>query len=362
MSKPPLLTSSDSPQIFNQPHTRQLLLTISACLAPAALWGMVVFGWYAAVVVVLTIAMALSCEVIIIMILKKRWYFDGHAVLTGLLIAMAMPPTVPLYIPLAAAFFAIAIVKWPLGGTGAAWLHPAAAALIFAMLSWPKEMGDFVLPGFFAASPASAASPQAVVRAWMSSNPLGGLSPGDILTSQGFFHSGFDSTIGDFLNSSVFSPLGATISTGYIDAFLGIGPGAIGQVSSILLLIGSIILIGRKVIMWQICAGFFGMFAVLTYIFGGLPFGTGWFSGDVLFFILRGSFLMVLFFIATDLSTSPLTVKGKWIAGAVLGTVCFAVATIGHGADAAIVAVLASNMLTSVIDRQARVRRTRLRR
>lgn len=356
------LTSADSPQIFDRPTAAQLLGTVILCLLPAAIWGVVAFGWYAGVVLGVAILAAVASELLVLACLGRPWRLDGHPILIGLLIGMVMPPTVPLYVPSAAAFFAIALVKWPLGGLGSSWLHPAAAGWAFALLSWPREMGRFILPQLFSGSASIVPNPGTMIRTWLTANPSGGLAPGDILNSQGFFHSATDNRAADFLNTTFLGPLGASLPAGYVDAFLGIGPGAIGQVSGALLLLGSIVLIARRVVLWQLPAGFFLMFALLTYVFGGLSFGTGWFSGDVLYFVLRGSFLLVLFFVATDLSTTPYTIAGHWVAGLLLGVICFAIAMIGRAADAAIVAVLLVNPLTGVIDNYTRTRRNRLRR
>ena len=97
--------------------------------------------------------------------------------------------------------------------------------------------------------------------------------------------------------------------------------------------------------------------AILTYFFGALPYGGALMSGDVLFMCLRGSFLLVLFFVATDISTGPLTYKGRFLFGIGLGVVTFAIQFIGRGVDAALVAVLVMNMMTGTIDRFCRSRR-----
>jgi electron transport complex protein RnfD len=356
------LASSDSPQVYDRPTTTRLLLTVALCLSPSALWGVLAFGWYAGLVLATALATALATELLVLKLVGRAWRFDGHALVVGLLIGMVMPPAVPLYIPASAAFFAIALVKWPLGGLGASWLHPAAAGWAFALLSWPREMGRYILPPFFAGSSDAVAAPGALIRSWLAANPGGGFAPGDILNGQGYFHSALDGRVVDFLNGVVFAPFGASLPPGYVDAFLGMGPGTIGQTSSILFLVGSVALIARRVVLWQLPAAFFLAFSALMYVFGGLPFGTGWFSGDVLHFVLRGSFLLVLFFVATDFSTTPFMVRGHLVTGLLLGAFCFLISLSGVAADAALAAVLLVNLLTDLIDRQTRNRRLRLRR
>ena len=261
MAKSGMLTISDSPQCFDHPTTRQLYATVIACLVPAAGWGIFMFGWWAALVLCLAVASSVASEYVIVRLLKRNWQFDGQVILTGLLIGMVMPPDVPLFIPILSSVFAVMVVKWPLGGTGSAWLHPAAAGWAFALVSWPEQMGRFKLPVWFSASSDPVSSPAATVKAWLESNPAGGFAPSDILVSQGYFHSAIDNRFTDFINNVVLAPLGAALPVGYVDAFLGISPGSIGQVSAVLLLLGSVVLIGRKVIMWQLPAAFFASFA-----------------------------------------------------------------------------------------------------
>lgn len=364
MAQNGMLTLSDSPQYFDRPTTVRLIGSVVVCLLPAALWGIYAFGLSALLILLVSVVAAEASEWLMRRVRGQALPRDGHAMMTGLLIGMVMPPTVPLWLPAAAAVFAILVIKWPLGGIGSSWIHPAAAAWAFAVISWPQLMGQYALPDFlqgslFALKP----SPDAFgsITAWFTGNVPSGMGPADILSAQGFYRSGLDAGITDLVNRFVLSPFGASLPGSYVDALLGTGPGAIGEVSAALLMLGSVVLIARGIVSWHVPASFFGIFALLTYLFGALPYGGGFMSGDVLFMCLRGSFLLVLFFVATDISTGPLSYKGRLLFGLGLGVLTFLIQFIGRGVDAALVAVLVMNMLTGTIDRLCRTRRAEVR-
>ena len=364
MAQNGMLTLSDSPQYFDRPTTVRLIASVIICLVPAALWGVYAFGLPALAVLLVAIACAEAGEWLMRRIRSQNLPRDGHALLTGLLIGMVMPPAIPLWVPAAASLFAILLVKWPLGGIGSTWIHPAAAGWAFAAISWPQLMNRFSLPDFFRGPIFSLKNSHdafGAISGWFANNPANGMGPSDILAAQAFYRSPFDTTLTDLVNRFVLSPFGANLPGSYVDSLLGTSVGAIGEISAILLMLGSVVLIARGIVSWHAPASFFGSFAVLTYIFGALPYGGGFFSGDVLFMCLRGSFLLVLFFVATDISTGPLSYKGRCLFGLGLGLVCFLIQFIGRGVDAALVAVLVMNMLTGSIDRLCRTRRPEVR-
>ena len=355
-----MLTVSDSPQYFDRPTTARLIGSVIACLLPAALWGVYAFGLAALLVLVVAVLAAESAEWLLSRLRGQATPRDGHAVLTGLLIGMTMPPGVPLWLPVVASVFAIFVVKYPMGGIGSTWMHPAAAGWAFVSLSWPQLMGRFSVPDFFKGPLFGAkTSPDAfgAISAWFTGNPASGLGPADILSSQGFYRSPFDTLVTDLVNRFILAPFGANLPGSYVDSLFGTGPGAIGEISALLLMAGSVVLIARGIVSWHVPVAFFGLFALLSFCFGAIPCGGGFLSGDVLFMSLRGSFLLVLFFVATDISTGPLTYKGRFLFGLGLGLVTFLIQFVGRGVDAALVAVLVMNMMTGTIDRFCRPRR-----
>lgn len=360
MSQPVQLSLSASPQFFDKPHTARLTWTVFACLVPAALWGVLSYGVNALLVVLFSVLSATIVDALILRRLGRGLPNDGHAALMGLLVAMTMPPAVPLFVPPLAAAFAIAVVKWPLGGTGSAWLHPAAAGWAFAYIAWPQHMGRYLSPGTFTGEHARVSNDAVgAVSNWLASNGGNGLSPSDILNSLGLARSQYDMAVTDFLNNTIFAPFGAYLPGGFVDAMLGTAPGVIGATSALMLMLGSILPLSKKVVGWQAPVGYFASFGILLWTFGGLANGAGLGKGDVLFYVLHGSFLLVLFFMATDISSTPMTGSGRFWFGIGLGLFSVCLVMLGADGQAPIVALLLMQLLTGTIDRLSSPRRLR---
>ena len=135
-----------SPQIHESTSTASIMWSVSACLLPSAIWGIYVFGVDALVVLLVAIASAVGFELAVGMISRRVTIRDGSAFLTGLLIGFNMPPSLPLYIPVIASFFAIVVVKWTFGGLGGNWMNPALAGRVFVFFSWTGHMTNWKMP------------------------------------------------------------------------------------------------------------------------------------------------------------------------------------------------------------------------
>jgi Na+-translocating ferredoxin:NAD+ oxidoreductase subunit D len=337
------LSMGNAPFAFDKRTSASLTWGASAALLPALGWGLYCFGLQALVLVAASILGALVGEAVASGLRRRFTLLDGSAFLTGLLVGMAMPPGVAPYVPLLASLFAVSVVKGAFGGLGANWMNPALAGIAFALLNWPEQMGAWSLPrqlGNLAG--VSGATPLGLCRAHAGSSALGA-SPMDILTAAGAKFTYLDSSITDFLNQGLFSRLGADLPGGYVDLLVGNKQGAIGELSAILILAASILLLSRRMIRWEIPASVLGSFAVLTWVFGGLPYGRDFFSGDVLFSLLSGSFLLVAFFMATDPVTSPSSRPGMLIYGIGIGIVTFVLRSFGASAEGSAFAVILMN-------------------
>jgi electron transport complex protein RnfD len=155
--------------------------------------------------------------------------------------------------------------------------------------------------------------------------------------------SALDASVTDALNQGIFGRLGADLPSGYIDLLVGNKSGALGELSALLILAASIVLLSRKMIRWEIPASIIGSFAILTWVFGGLPLGKGFFAGDVLFAVLSGSFLLVAFFMAPDPVTSPSSRTGMLIYGIGVGLLSFLLRAFGASAEGTAFAVILMN-------------------
>ena len=348
------LVLGQAPHIYHPQSTASLTWGTAAALLPAALWGAYSFGPAVGLAVAASVLAALIGEAFVGLLLRRFTLGDGSAFLTGLLIGLAMPPGVPLFIPVAASLFAVMLVKGSFGGLGSNWMNPALGGIVFALLDWPRQMGAWFAPRSLAGVVGvSGATPLSFVKQHaLSGQALA--SPLSLLHSSGLRFSDLDHRITDLLNLSLFGKLGSDLPGGYVDLLVGNKAGSPGELSAVLILIASIVLLSRRMIRWEVPASMVGGFALLTWVFGGLPFGSGFFSGDVLFSLLTGSFLLVAFFMATDPVTSPSTRSGMIIYGLGIAAVTYLIRTFSSLPEGSAFAVLIMNCLTPMLGRRSR--------
>ncbi len=331
--------------------------TVVACLIPAALWGVYVFGLRALLVLAVAVASAVVAEALAARALGRRTLGDGSAVVTGLLVGMTMPPAVPIAIPIVASAFAMLVVKWTFGGLGANWMNPALAGRVFVFFSWTGAMTRWTMPKTLPAPDGfSAATPLGIVKAAQNGGRTG-TAPLELLREAGYPISGTDASVTEWLNAHILGSLGINLPEGYVDLFVGNVSGSIGEVSALLLLAGTIVLFARRVVRRHIPVAFFGTFALFTRVFGGVATGQGFFAGDVLFAALTGGLVLALFYMATDTVTTPLTRGGMLVYGAGVGFLTFLLRTFGRFPEAAALAIILMNVMVPLIDRWTQPRR-----
>jgi electron transport complex protein RnfD len=344
------LVVGPSPYAFHRQTTASFMWGTAALLMPAVAWSLYCFGSAAALPLLCSIIAALAGEAALAGIKGRFTLVDGSAFLTGLLVGMAMPPGVPLYIPGAASLFAVLIVKGAFGGLGSNWMNPALGGIAFAILDWPKAMGAWILPAQLAAADGvSGASPLGLLRGRLAQAPAGS-DTFSLLTAAGLKISDFDRNVTDILNTGLFSRLGADLPSGYIDLLVGNRAGAIGEISALLILAASIVLISRKMLRWEIPASILGSFALLEWSFGGLAFGKGLFAGDALFSLFTGSILLVAFFMATDPVTSPSSTGSMLVYGIGVGMLTFLFRSFGSNPEGSAFAVIIMNCFVPFIE------------
>jgi electron transport complex protein RnfD len=160
-----------------------------------------------------------------------------------------------------------------------------------------------------------------------------------------------DASVTETLNKILFSHIGAELPGGYVDLLIGNKPGALGELSALLILAASIFIISRRFVRWEIPASIVTTFALLTWTFGGLPFGNGFFAGDMLFSIFSGSFLIVTFFMAPDPVTSPSSLIGMSIYGMGIGALIFLFRSFGLSAEGSAFAVILMNCVVPALSK-----------
>jgi electron transport complex protein RnfD len=322
---------------------------VSLSLIPASIWGVFLFGFPAVRVILASLCAALIAEVASSALFRRFTLGDGSAFLTGLLVGLLMPASVPLYVPAAAAAFGILVVKQSFGGLGRNWMNPALGGVVFALLSWGSSMTRWAPVGDASAGTA-AVPPLEALRSSLAAAGAAG-RPLDVLASHGYVFSTLDGRIVSWLNAHILSPIHATLAAGSFDILVGYVPGRIGEVSAPLLLLGAAFLVSRRIVRWQVPVAYVGSFALLALVFGGFAGGQGWFSGGALFHVLSGSLILGAFFMAGDPVTSPLAPTGKWIYGIGLGLLTFLLRFYGALGDGVAVSILLGNCTVPFLDR-----------
>ena len=291
--------------ISSSPHTRSSLSTKSIMrdviisLVPVSVVGVLHFGFYSLLVLLVSIAAAVGTEFVFDLIAKKgdTWK-DGSAVVTGLLLGLVLPPRISLLAPVLGSVFAILFVKCFFGGLGKNFMNPALAGRCFLLISFGGAMTKY-----------------SYTDAVSSATPLAALADGQ--------------------------------SVKISEMLLGFGTvtGVIGC-SALALIIGGIYLLIRKVITWEIPVSCLVVFTLFVGIFGGKGFDP-----EFLFIhILGGGVIMGSFFMATDPVTSPMTKTGHLIYGSLVGLLCGVFRIFGTAADSVSYAIIISNLVTPLID------------
>ncbi len=341
-------TVSTSPHIHSGVSTKKIMLSVALALAPAAIWGVHVFGTRALVTMCLSIGFALLTEALLNKVSHEDTLWDGSALVTGMLVGMNMPPEVPYFIPVLASVFAIGVVKWTFGGLGHNWANPAIGGRVFVFFSFSSAMSRFSMPrtllktlGGVVPDAISGASPLSITKTVTAAKTMVGMTSTEILSSQGYPYTDFAARLSASTGMNPYN----------IDAFFGNIPGSIGEVSAFLLILGGVYLLYKKIITWYIPASYLASFALLTWIFGGVPNGLGLFHGEVAASMLRGGLILGALFMATDMVTTPYTRTGHFIFGIGCGLFTFLFRTFGSLPEACSVAILMMNIATPTIDR-----------
>ena len=259
------LTVASSPHIRGNFRTNRIMLDVVLALLPALAVGIWMLGIRALLVTLLCIVSAVAAEWLFSLVTKTRnTVVDGSAVVTGLLLAMTLPASVPYWLAAAGSVFAIIFVKALWGGLGQNIFNPALAARAAMLLIFPVGMTRYAgVDGVTAATP---------------------------------------------LHHMV---MPALPEESILDMFLGNCPGSIGEISALALLLGGAYLVVRKVISIRIPAAYLGTVAVLTLVFHKTDAPVEW----MLYHLFSGGLMLGAIFMATDYATSPATAVGQIVYG-----------------------------------------------
>ncbi len=312
------LTVSVSPHIKSEETTSRIMWTVNLSLLPALFMGLYFFGPKALFVTTLCIISSVLSEYFFQKAVKKKLTVnDGSAFLTGLLLGMNLPASVPFYIPVIGSFVAVIITKQLFGGLGYNVFNPALIGRAFLLISFPKLMTIWTEP----------TAAFVMLDAKTTATPLG------ILKEEGL--SKLVEIFGDKMNL-------------YTELLKGHRAGSIGETSAIALIIGAGFLLYKRYITWHIPVSFLGTAALMAWIFGAK--GT-LFAGDPVIHLLSGGMLLGAFFMATDYVTCPSVKKGQILFGIGCGFLTMLIRLKGGFPEGVMFAILIMNCFAPLIDR-----------
>lgn len=301
-----LLHVSSSPHIRSKIKTDHIMMMVAAALLPATVSGLYNFGWRVLLLTGISVGTCVGTEYLYeVLMHKKITIHDFSAVVTGLLLALNLPPSASWWIPVIGGVFAILIVKQLFGGLGQNIMNPALAARCFLLLSFTGQMTDFT-----------------PTKGW-----------GKIV---------------DTVSGA--TPLAALKSGEHVDLmsmFMGNTTGTIGETSVLALLIGAIFLLIMKVIDLRIPLSYLGSFVIFMILFGGRGFDVSF----LLAHLCGGGLMLGAWFMATDYVTTPITKSGQILYGILLGILTGLFRVMGASAEGVSYAIIFGNLLIPLIER-----------
>lgn len=293
-----MLKVSSNPHVRSNVTTNAIMLAVVIALLPAAGFGVYNFGLHALFLMIITIVSCVLTELIYEKALKKEVTIgDFSAVVTGLLLAMNLPPMAPLWIGVVGGVFAILVVKMLFGGLGQNFMNPALGGRCFLLISFTSIMTNFDCDAY------TGATPLAQLKA--------GTTP-DIL-----------------------------------EMIIGNTSGTIGETSMIAIVIGACFLILLGVIDLKIPGTYIVTFVLFLCIFGGHGFDPAFISAH----LAGGGLMLGAFFMATDYVTRPITKKGQYVFGALLGILTGIFRIFGPSAEGVSYAIIIGNLLVPLIEK-----------
>jgi electron transport complex protein RnfD len=311
-----IMNVSAAPHIHSKDSIAKIMWTVVAALMPAAAFAVYHFGAPALKTLLVGVVSAVVFEALVLLIRRRdvEKAMDGSAFLTGLLLAMCLPPAVPAFVPVVGSFLAIVIAKHSMGGLGYNIFNPAHIGRAALIVSWPILMTTW--------TPMPTA-----VHTVTSATPLG------ILKMQGY-----DKLIETFGSQSAM----------YKAMFFGFRNGSLGETCTVLLILGGLFLVIKGYVDFYVPIVMIATVGLLTWTFGG---AHGIFTGDPLFHMMAGGLVIGAFFMATDMVTTPMTRKGKLIFAFGCGVITVLIRLTGGYPEGVCYSILLMNGVTPLIDR-----------
>lgn len=298
------LIVSSSPHLREDTSIQKIMVDVAIALIPATIASIYFFKTPAAMILLVTVLSCLATEVVIQKIRNQPvTIYDGSALVTGMLLALNLPPTVPLWLPVVGSVFAIGIVKQLFGGVGQNFMNPALAARIMLTISYADRMTGWVEPGVDAVS---TATPLTYVK--------------------------------DFTAVQQGAP-------SFVDLLIGNVGGSMGETSALLLIIGGIYLLYRGVISIRIPGVYILTVAIATLLYSGFDVEY------MTFHLLSGSLMIGSIYMATDYASTPVTPRGRIYFALGCGILTATIRLFGGYAEGVGFSILLMNTMVPLIDR-----------
>ncbi len=319
-----LLTISPSPHIHADESTRKIMYRVVYAMVPAFLWSVFVFGFDALRVTLIAFVACLAFEYVIqkFLLKTKPMLTDGSALITGILLAFNVPSNLPWWIIIIGALAAIGLGKLSFGGLGNNIFNPALVGRVFLLISFPVQMTSWPV------------NRQSGVDAVTSATPLGIIKE----------------SIKNGMHISEISSNLPSVS----DLLLGNTGGSLGEISALLLILGGIYLLLKKVITWHIPVSVIGSAALLSAIFWLVKPDS---YVNPVYQILSGGMMLGAIYMATDMVTSPMTPKGQIIFGIGIGVLTILIRLFGAYPEGISFAILIMNAVVPLLNRYIKPKR-----
>lgn len=319
-----MLTVSPSPHVHTDESTRKIMYRVVYALIPALIWSVFVFGLQALRVTAIAVVACLALEYVIQKYLMgvKPSVKDGSAIVTGILLAFNVPSGLPWWIIVIGAVAAIGIGKLSFGGLGSNIFNPALVGRVFLLISFPVQMTHWPAPRPGGTDAVTGATPLQVIKeGLMSGTPV----------------------------SEVVRELPDAT-----DMLLGTIRGSLGEISALLLILGGLFLLYRKVITWHIPVSIVGSVALIAGIF--------WLADpqayiNPVYHLLTGGLMLGAIYMATDMVSSPVTPRGQFIYGIGIGLITISIRLFGAYPEGVSFAILIMNAFTPLINNYVKPKR-----
>lgn len=293
-----LLKVSSNPHIRSKATTGSIMGAVVLALLPATFFGVYNFGLHALILILVTVASAVLTEYIYELLMKKPiTVADLSATVTGLLLALNLPPQAPLWIGVVGSVFAILVIKMLFGGLGQNFMNPALGARCFLLISFASIMTNFDCDAY------TGATPLAAIKAGESVNVM--------------------------------------------NMIIGRIGGTIGETSMIAIVLGACILIMLDIIDLRIPGSYIVSFVIFIVLFSGRGFDSAYISAQ----LAGGGLMLGAFFMATDYVTRPITKRGQYVYGIFLGILTGIFRLFGPGAEGVSYAIIIGNLLVPLIEK-----------